>query len=118
MPKPNGLNRAEIQKLLVHSRSRRTGIGHKLIIAAENTAVQLRRGLIYLDTQSGSSAESFIGHRATVMWGRSLTMPALLMVTIIQPQLFQTLVYRGSTTHGHTKLMNHSVKNRKYLNLP
>lgn len=32
--KPNGLNRAEIQKLLVHSRSRRTGIGHKLIIAA------------------------------------------------------------------------------------
>lgn len=57
--KPNGLNRAEIQKLLVHSRSRRTGIGHKLIIAAENTAVQSRRGLIYLDTQSGSSAESF-----------------------------------------------------------
>lgn len=57
--KANGLNRAEIQKLLVHSRSRRTGIGHKLIIAAENISVQLRRGLIYLDTRSGSSAESF-----------------------------------------------------------
>ena len=57
--KPNGLNRAEVQKLLVHSRSRRTGIGHKLILAMESTAVQLRRGLLYLDTQAGSPAESF-----------------------------------------------------------
>lgn len=57
--KTNGLNRAEVQKLLVHSRSRRTGVGHKLIIAVENTAVQLRRGLLYLDTQAGSPAESF-----------------------------------------------------------
>ncbi|WP_145535196.1 GNAT family N-acetyltransferase [Yersinia thracica] len=57
--KPNGLNRAEVQKLLVHSRSRRAGIGHKLIIEMENTAVQLRRGLLYLDTEAGSPAESF-----------------------------------------------------------
>ncbi|AJJ09731.1 acetyltransferase domain protein [Yersinia rohdei] len=57
--KPNGLNRAEVQKLLVHSRCRRSGIGHKLIIALENTAIQLRRGLLYLDTQAGSPAESF-----------------------------------------------------------
>ncbi|CNI38280.1 GNAT family N-acetyltransferase [Yersinia pekkanenii] len=57
--KPNGLNRAEVQKLLVHSRSRRTGIGHKLIVTMESTAVQLRRGLLYLDTQAGSPAESF-----------------------------------------------------------
>lgn len=57
--KPNGLNRAEVQKLLVHSRSRRSGIGHKLVIAMENTAIQLHRGLLYLDTQAGSPAESF-----------------------------------------------------------
>lgn len=57
--KPNGLNRAEVQKLLVHSRSRRTGIGHRLIIELENTAVQLHRGLLYLDTEAGSRAESF-----------------------------------------------------------
>lgn len=57
--KPNGLNRAEVQKLLVHSRSRRAGVGHKLIIEMENTAVQLRRGLLYLDTEAGSPAESF-----------------------------------------------------------
>lgn len=57
--KPNGLNRAEVQKLLVHSRSRRAGIGHKLIIEMENTAVQLHRGLLYLDTEAGSPAESF-----------------------------------------------------------
>lgn len=57
--KSNGLNRAEVQKLLVHSRSQRTGIGHKLIIEMESVAVQLRRGLLYLDTQAGSPAESF-----------------------------------------------------------
>ncbi|CNF24323.1 GNAT family N-acetyltransferase [Yersinia frederiksenii] len=57
--KPNGLNRAEVQKLLVHSRSRRAGIGHKLVTAMEDTAIQLRRSLLYLDTQAGSPAESF-----------------------------------------------------------
>lgn len=57
--KLNGLNRAEVQKLLVHSRSRRAGIGHKLIIEMEKMAVQLRRGLLYLDTEAGSPAESF-----------------------------------------------------------
>ncbi|CNF33930.1 GNAT family N-acetyltransferase [Yersinia kristensenii] len=57
--KTNGLNRAEVQKLLVHSRSRRAGIGHKLIIEMENMAIQLRRGLLYLDTEAGSPAESF-----------------------------------------------------------
>ncbi|CNK30043.1 GNAT family N-acetyltransferase [Yersinia aldovae] len=57
--KPNGLNRAEVQKLLVHSRSRRSGIGHKLIIAMESTALQLSRGLLHLDTEAGSAAESF-----------------------------------------------------------
>jgi acetyltransferase len=57
--KSNGLNRAEVQKLLVHSRSQRTGIGHKLIIEMESIAIQLRRGLLYLDTQAGSPAESF-----------------------------------------------------------
>ncbi|CNE87645.1 GNAT family N-acetyltransferase [Yersinia mollaretii] len=57
--KSNGLNRAEVQKLLVHSCSRRAGIGRKLIIEMEKVAVQLRRGLLYLDTQAGSPAESF-----------------------------------------------------------
>ncbi|MDN0089222.1 GNAT family N-acetyltransferase [Yersinia nurmii] len=57
--KANGLNRAEVQKLLVHSRCRRMGIGQKLMHEVEETAYQLHRGLLYLDTQTGSSAESF-----------------------------------------------------------
>lgn len=58
--KPNGLNRAEIQKLLVHSRAHRQGIGQRLIATLEQEAQQQQhRGLLYLDTQAGSPAEAF-----------------------------------------------------------
>ena len=64
--KPNGKNRAEIQKLLVHSRTRRAGIGRLLIQLLEQSALSQQRGLLYLDTQAGSSAEAFyraLGYR-------------------------------------------------------
>ncbi|KHN49566.1 GNAT family N-acetyltransferase [Pectobacterium fontis] len=64
--KPNGKNRAEIQKLLVHSRTRRTGIGRHLIQVLEKSALFQQRGLLYLDTQAGSPAEAFyraLGYR-------------------------------------------------------
>lgn len=57
--KSNGKNRAEIQKLLVHSRTRRTGIGRQLIQLLEKSALFQQRGLLYLDTQAGSHAEAF-----------------------------------------------------------
>lgn len=57
--KPNGRNRGEIQKLLVHSQARRQGVGKSLLMALERTAYQIERGLLYLDTQSGSPAEAF-----------------------------------------------------------
>ncbi|PVZ77811.1 GNAT family N-acetyltransferase [Serratia sp. S1B] len=56
--KPNGRNRAEIQKLLVHSKARRNGVGRALMETLEMTAQSLRRGLLYLDTQAGSAAEN------------------------------------------------------------
>lgn len=56
--KPNGGNRAEVQKLLVHSRARRGGVATKLMQAAEQQALALRRGLLFLDTEAGSDAES------------------------------------------------------------
>ncbi|QWA10993.1 GNAT family N-acetyltransferase [Sodalis ligni] len=65
--KPNGQNRSEIQKLLVHSEGRRQGIGKSLITALERTAYGLQRGLLYLDTQAGSPAEAFyraMGYRS------------------------------------------------------
>jgi acetyltransferase len=55
--RPNGHNRAEVQKLLVHCTARRTGIGMALLQALEIEALGLRRGLLFLDTAVGSHAE-------------------------------------------------------------
>jgi len=57
--KPNGLNRAEVQKLLVHSNARRRGIANSLMQHLEGEAAELQRGLLYLDTEAGSDAETF-----------------------------------------------------------
>jgi acetyltransferase len=57
--KANGGNRAEVQKLLVHSAARRCGVASALIAEAEAQALALKRGLVYLDTEAGSGAESF-----------------------------------------------------------
>ena len=57
--KANGLNRAEVQKLLVHSTARRHGLGQQLMSALELAARQHKRGLLYLDTEAGSDAEAF-----------------------------------------------------------
>lgn len=56
--KTNGVHRAEIQKLLVHSRSRRKGYGRDLMTAAEQLAHRLGRSLLVLDTEAGSPAQS------------------------------------------------------------
>jgi acetyltransferase len=56
--KPNGLNRAEVQKLQVRSQTRRRGLGLQLMQALEQTAMQYKRGMLYLDTEAGSAAEA------------------------------------------------------------
>lgn len=55
----NGVNRAEVQKLLVHADARRTGIATALMHTVEGEALRRERGLVYLDTEAGSPAESF-----------------------------------------------------------
>jgi acetyltransferase len=57
--KRNGVNRAEVQKLLVHTRARRKGVARALMQAVEARARELRRGLLYLDTEADSDAEHF-----------------------------------------------------------
>ena len=57
--KANGLNRAEVQKLLVLNEARRRGLGQVLIHALEHGARQQKRGLLHLDTEAGSPAENF-----------------------------------------------------------
>jgi len=57
--KPNGLNRAEVQKLMVLPAARGRGLGRQLMEAVEQSAVKLQRGLLHLDTEAGSNAEAF-----------------------------------------------------------
>lgn len=54
--KPNQPHRAEIAKVLVHSRARRRGIGEALMLAAEAAARALGRDLLVLDTDEAGAA--------------------------------------------------------------
>ena len=53
----NGLHRAEIMKLLVHSQARRQGLGRQLIQAIETQARQHQRTTLVLDTLLGEPSE-------------------------------------------------------------
>lgn len=55
--KANGMHRAELQKMLVHSRYRRQHFGRALMEAAEAAARNAGRTLVVLDTESDSAAE-------------------------------------------------------------
>lgn len=55
--KQNGLHRAEVQKLLVHTGFRNRGIARALLSAAEEAARAAGRTLLVLDTEQGSVAE-------------------------------------------------------------
>jgi acetyltransferase len=55
--KENGRHRAEVQKLLVHSRYRNQGLGRRLMDAIEHEAQQRGITLLVLDTIEGELAE-------------------------------------------------------------
>ncbi len=56
-PQENQAFRADLAKLLVHSRARRQGLGAALMRAAEDEAHRIGRTLLTLDTEFGSAAE-------------------------------------------------------------
>jgi acetyltransferase len=53
----NAAHRAEVQKLLVHTRARRQRIGHALIQAIEAAALELGRRLLVLNTRKDNPTE-------------------------------------------------------------
>jgi ribosomal protein S18 acetylase RimI-like enzyme len=55
--RPNGLHRAEVQKLMVHSRARRQGIAEALMAVVEQAARAAGRTLLVLDTREGDPSE-------------------------------------------------------------
>ncbi|GAA3452932.1 GNAT family N-acetyltransferase [Dactylosporangium matsuzakiense] len=56
-PKANGRHRAEVVKLMVHSRDRGRGLGRALLDTAERAAAAAGATLLLLDTVTGSPAE-------------------------------------------------------------
>lgn len=55
--KENGLHRADVEKLVVHSAYRNRGIAHSLLSALEDEARKAKRTLLVLDTVEGSVAD-------------------------------------------------------------
>lgn len=53
----NQPHRADVAKMLVHRRARRRGVGAQLMRAAEDTARDLGKSLLVLDTVTGGDAE-------------------------------------------------------------
>jgi acetyltransferase len=53
----NGLHRAEVMKVLVHTKHRRKGIGRALMQEIEKKALEHKRTTLVLDTREGDVAE-------------------------------------------------------------
>ena len=67
--KANARHRAEIEKLMVHPKSRGHGIGHKLMAALEQTATTLGRTLLLMDTRRGGVADGLYGRLGYTRFG-------------------------------------------------
>jgi len=70
--KPNQPHRADLMKLLVHRRARGLGLSRLLMAAAEAGAGDAGRGLLVLDTATGSPAEAIY---AKLGWNRAGIIP-------------------------------------------
>jgi GNAT superfamily N-acetyltransferase len=69
---PNQPHRAEIAKLLVHRRSRRSGLGTQLMKAIEDAARHAGFGLLTLDAKRGAAAEQLYRQ---IGWTHAGTIP-------------------------------------------
>ena len=65
----NQPHRADLAKMLVDPASRRRGVGAKLMLAAEEAALDAQKTLLVLDTVTGSDAERLYGRFGWVKVG-------------------------------------------------
>jgi ribosomal protein S18 acetylase RimI-like enzyme len=68
--KQNGSHRTEIAKLMTHPEYRRNGIGRLLMHRAEETAKQMERTLIVLDTREGDPSNKLYSSLGYIQAGR------------------------------------------------
>lgn len=71
--KINGRHRAEVNKVLVHPRAQRRGIGRQLMTELERLAREEERSLLHLDTRDGDPSNRLYQSVGYVMAG---TIPA------------------------------------------
>jgi GNAT superfamily N-acetyltransferase len=63
---PNARHRAEVAKVIVHTKARRRGLGRALMLAVEDRARRLGRTTLVLDTRRGDPSEQLytsVGYR-------------------------------------------------------
>ena len=75
---PNQPHRADIAKLIVHRRSRRSGLGNQLMQAIEDAARRAGFSLLTLDTKRGGAAEHLCRQSG---WTRVGTIPGYALDT-------------------------------------
>jgi GNAT superfamily N-acetyltransferase len=68
-PQENQAFRADIAKMLVHSRARRLGLGMALLQAAEDEARRIGRTLLTLDTETGSAGDRLYAKAGWIKFG-------------------------------------------------
>jgi GNAT superfamily N-acetyltransferase len=73
----NQPHRADVAKVLVHSRARRRGLGAALMRAAETLGRECGKSLLVLDTVAGSDAERLY---ARLGWQRCGTIPGYALL--------------------------------------
>ena len=85
--KQNGMHRAEVQKLIVHTGFRNRGVARALLAAAEEAARDSGRTTLVLDTEQGSVAEGLYGKcgytRAGVIPRYALNTEGSLISTVV-----------------------------------
>jgi acetyltransferase len=70
--RPNAAHRAEVAKVMVHSRARRRGLGGRLLEAVEAHARRLGRTTLVLDTREGDPSEALYARGG---WTRAGVVP-------------------------------------------
>jgi GNAT superfamily N-acetyltransferase len=93
--KQNGVHRAEVQKVMVHSHFRKRGIARALMNEIDIVARELGRTTLVLDTELGSAAESLYANCGYTRVGEipefALTTDRSLIATVVFYKLLKNL---------------------------